>query len=198
MSDPPEMIVAEEAHIGRLRQDPNNARRHNPRNISMIERSISEGGAGRSVLTDRNGNLIAGNGVVEAAAQAGLEDAVIVRTRGDRLIIHQRDDLDINDPQAIKLALYDNRSAELAEWDSDILAGMADTDILGDLFYESELEDILHNLDRGGGGGGGGGDRPELPELNYRVVVEFDNEDEQLAFIEECDQRGIPARALTT
>jgi len=58
-------------HIGQLKPDPRNARKHNPRNIGMIEAALHEVGAARSIVIDEDGVVLAGNGVVEAAALAG-------------------------------------------------------------------------------------------------------------------------------
>lgn len=193
-------VRIEDGHIGDFRQDPNNARRHTPRNVGLIERSLSETGAGRSLLADRNGVLIAGNATVEAAAAAGIEEAIVVHTRGDKLVIVQRDDLDIDDPVAKKAALYDNRAAELAEWDADVLTEMVDTDLLGPMFTEAELDHLFAGASRRPAGG-----RPEVEPaaddlsapLLYRVIVEVADEDAQMALIEELDGRGLRAKALT-
>jgi len=47
--------------------------------------------------------------------------------------------------QKTKLALFDNRTAELADWDVDVL-GALDLD-LGDLFFDSELAEMGIGLD---------------------------------------------------
>jgi hypothetical protein len=86
----------------------------------MIRRSLERNGTGRSVLIDKEGNIIAGNKTVEAATEAGLKIRV-VETQGDELIVVQRTDLDLNDPKgrARELAFADNRVAEVnLNWDS--------------------------------------------------------------------------------
>jgi RHS repeat-associated protein len=44
----------------------------------MLDRSLAEYGAGRSVLLDRAGNIIAGNKTVEAARRAGYKRVVTI------------------------------------------------------------------------------------------------------------------------
>jgi DNA modification methylase len=128
-------------HIKDLTPDPNNARRHNPRNIGMIERSLNEVGAGRSIVVDEDGVILAGNGLVEAAAQAGISRVRVVETDGNEIIAVRRRGLTAE--QKTKLALFDNRTAELAEWEPDILAGIADSGVdLGALFYPDEWADV--------------------------------------------------------
>ena len=43
--------------------DRNNYRKHSDKNKSLIRKSLKECGAGRSIITDKNGEIIAGNGV---------------------------------------------------------------------------------------------------------------------------------------
>lgn len=53
-----------------LRPDAKNARKHTPRNIGMIRQALGEVGAARSIVIDEDGVVLAGNGVLEAAAAA--------------------------------------------------------------------------------------------------------------------------------
>ena|ERR1700722_11777728 len=58
--------------------DPKNARKHNKRNLDMLEASLRECGAGRSILIDENNVILAGNATVETAGQIGIENVRIV------------------------------------------------------------------------------------------------------------------------
>lgn len=53
--------LGEITHLGDLRPDPRNARKHNPRNIGMIEAALHEVGAARSIVIDEEGTILAGN-----------------------------------------------------------------------------------------------------------------------------------------
>ena len=61
-----------------LRADPNNLRAHNPRNLGMIQEALQEVGAARSIVIDENGQILAGNGTVDAAAKAGITKLRVV------------------------------------------------------------------------------------------------------------------------
>jgi hypothetical protein len=61
----------------------------------MIENSLRNFGAGRSIVLDKHGNIIAGNKTVENAGAIGLEDVIVVQTDGTKLIAVQRMDLDL-------------------------------------------------------------------------------------------------------
>lgn len=132
--------------IGDLKPDQRNARKHNPRNIGMIEAALREVGAARSIVIDEKGNILAGNGTIEAAAQAGIERVQVVDADGETIIAVRRSGL--TEAQKRKLALYDNRSAELADWDAEILAAVKldDDAALEGLFSDDELGDILSTL----------------------------------------------------
>lgn len=139
--------------ISSLIPDPSNANKGTERGEYMLNESIAETGLGRSVVVDKNGYLIAGNKTTEAAIAAGFEDAVIVETDGKKLVVVQRNDLDLTDHDpnnpARKLAYYDNRAGEVSlAWDAeqvlaDIDAGM---DLSG-LFFEDELADLLAGIE---------------------------------------------------
>jgi hypothetical protein len=76
--------------------------------MSLLNRSITETGMGRSLLSDKNGVLIAGNKTLEAAAALGIEKVVEVETDGTEIIVVKRTDLDINEPMGIKAKILDN------------------------------------------------------------------------------------------
>jgi hypothetical protein len=77
-------------------------------------------GAARSIVIDEGDEILAGNGVVEAARQVGLSRVQVVEVDGQTLVAVRRRNL--SPAQKRALALYDNRTAELAEWDTDQLA----------------------------------------------------------------------------
>lgn len=129
-----------------LRPDAHNANRGTERGRAMVEASLRRYGAGRSILVDRNGRIIAGNTTHEAAVDIGLTDAVVVKTDGRKLVVVQRTDLDLDDPTARALAIADNRTSEVGlSWDAGVLAELtADGTVdLSGLFSHAELADLL-------------------------------------------------------
>ena len=129
-----------------LTPDKRNARRHNPRNVGMIERALGEVGAARSIVVDENGVILAGNATVEAAANAGIERVQVVDGDGETLIAVRRTGL--TPEQKRKLALYDNRTAELADWDAEVLAELKGEDFdFSGAFADEELSEILSGID---------------------------------------------------
>ncbi len=109
--------------ISDLTPDDHNANKGTDKGRAVVGESLSRLGAGRSILADKNGRVIAGNKTLEKAAESGFE-VEVVRTTGDKLVVVQREDLDLSDPtgDARKLAYADNRAGELGlDWDNDAI-----------------------------------------------------------------------------
>lgn len=106
------------AKISDLKFDDKNFNKHTEYGMSLIEKSLRENGAGRSILIDKDNNIIAGNGVVESAGQIGLDKVKVVETTGDEIIAVKRTDISLNSKKGRKLALADNSTAKAdLEWD---------------------------------------------------------------------------------
>jgi sporulation protein YlmC with PRC-barrel domain len=136
-----------------LTPDARNANRGTERGRKLVRESLKRYGAGRSILIDKSGNIIAGNKTVEGAKAVGLEDVQIVKSDGTRLVAVQRTDLDINDKAARELAIADNRASELGlEWDTDVLKALeTEVDVdLGPFWDERELVQFWAKTDAAG------------------------------------------------
>ena len=77
-----------------LTSDPHNANRGTARGREALADSLRAYGAGRAVLVDRHGVVIAGNKTVEQAKAQGIGLRVI-ESDGSELIAVQRRDLDL-------------------------------------------------------------------------------------------------------
>jgi hypothetical protein len=133
-------------HLGDLRPDPQNVRAHNARNIGMIEDSLRDLGAARSIVIDEDGVILAGNGVVEAAAAAGIERVITVDADGDAIIAVRRRGL--TPEQKKKLTLTDNRTSDTSTWDVEELERLRREDpaIFEGLWFEDELDRDIARL----------------------------------------------------
>lgn len=132
---------AKVTHIGDLTPDPANARRHNPRNIGSIVNSLHAVGAARSIVIDENNAVLAGNGLLEAAAEAGIEKVQVVESDGNTIIAVRRRNM--TPAMKAQYAIQDNRTAELADWDTEqLLATIAEhqLDLSAIEFTEDELK----------------------------------------------------------
>jgi ParB family chromosome partitioning protein len=127
--------------IADLSTDPANARKHSQRNLEAITASLRRFGQQKPIVIDKANIVRAGNGTLEAARQLGWETIEAVQT-------------DLTGSEASAYAIADNRTAELAEWDEDILKAtleaLADEDaaLLESCGYtEAELDAMLDQFD---------------------------------------------------
>lgn len=128
--------------IAELTLDPKNARKRGPRAEGLLVSSLHEIGAARSIVIDEAGRILAGNGTVQAAAEAGIEKVRVVDADGETIIAVRR--MGLTEQQKRRLALLDNRTGELAEWDAEMLAALAQDGLeLGDLWAQDELDALL-------------------------------------------------------
>ena len=138
----------ETGSLADLTPDPKNVRKHNPRNIDIIGDGIQKVGFSRSIVVDENGDILVGNGAVEAAIAVGLEKVRFVEADGEEVIAVVRRGL--TDEQKKLLSLYDNRSSDLSEWDRLELERLAteNPELLQSLWFDEELERDLARLSR--------------------------------------------------
>ena len=129
--------------LSSLSLDEQNANRGSARGRKMLEDSLRKLGAGRSVLVDRQGRVIAGNKTVETARKLGLKQIAIIETDGETLVAVRRQDLDLKtDKRAVELAVADNRVAEIdLDWNAEVLAAL-DID-LSQFWDEQELAALM-------------------------------------------------------
>lgn len=106
------------SNISDLRFDDKNMNAHTAKGMGLLEKSLQQFGAGRSILIDKNNRIIGGNGVVEAAGNIGLEDVQIVESDGKKIIAVKRTDIDLDSAKGRELAMADNAvAAEDLSWD---------------------------------------------------------------------------------
>lgn len=133
--------------LSQLTPDKKNANKGTERGRYMVEKSLQELGAGRSILVDKNGNIIAGNKTAEAAASIGLDDTVIVETDGSQLVVVKRTDLDLDDPtgKARQLAYADNRAGQVGlDFDALVIASDLEAGLdLSNFYFDYELQGIF-------------------------------------------------------
>ena len=135
--------------ISDLTPDPQNANEGTERGLRMLDDSLREDGAGRSILVDRDGVTIAGAKTLERAADIGLPVRVI-QTDGTELVVVQRTDLDLDgegDEQvrARRMAYRDNRVSEVS-YNLDIDQLLADVNAgidLSGVWHDWEIENLL-------------------------------------------------------
>ena len=127
------MMIKNLEHLDDLTPDTANINKGSERGGYMLDWSLSNLGAGRSILADAEGRVIAGNKTLDAAAERHLPIKVI-RTDGKELVVVQRTDLRLEGEGkerdiARQLAIADNRTSEVG--------------------YVVDLEAMLHHINSG-------------------------------------------------
>lgn len=104
-------LNVERVSVDELKLDPRNARLHPDRNLAAIRASLERFGQQKPIVVKKDGTVIAGNGTLEAARALGWTHLDVVRT-------------ELDGADAAAFAVADNKTAELAEWDFEMLAGI--------------------------------------------------------------------------
>lgn len=107
--------------MSEIKFDKRNYRKHNDRNKELIRKSLNECGAGRSIVIDNDGEIIAGNGIYEQAQELGIKTKII-ETDGSELVVVKRTDLSTDDDKRKQLAIMDNSTSDSSEFDLDLMS----------------------------------------------------------------------------
>lgn len=101
-------LVVTRRSVSSLALDPANARKHSEKNLAAIKASLTRFGQQKPIVIDKSGVVRAGNGTLAAAQALGWAEIDCVVS-------------DLQGAEAAAYAIADNRTAELAEWDDDVL-----------------------------------------------------------------------------
>lgn len=160
-----------------------NARTHSEEQVAQIAAAIREWGWTNPILVDEAGGIIAGHGRVLAARTLGIDRVPVMVAAG------------WSEAQKRAYILADNKLAENAGWDRELLRlEVADLDAMGfDLaltgFSEADLRTISAP--------------PNEPDtssrmagLEYRIIVDCEDEAEQTELLDRFEREGLKCRAL--
>lgn len=121
------MEEIKKAKLKDLIQDDRNLNKGTERGQELIEKSLREFGAGRSLLLDKNNRIIAGNKTHKNAEALGMDDVIIVETDGTKLVAVKRTDVDLDTKKGREMALADNATVKVdLEWDTEELNAVAE------------------------------------------------------------------------
>lgn len=150
-------LQVEQLAVASLMPYARNARTHGESQIAQIAASISEFGFVNPILVGEDNGIIAGHGRLMAAKLLGLDEVPIIR------LAH------LTDTQRRALVIADNKIAENAGWDEEMLklelqtlqSEMFDLDVLG--FDDEALEALLEDEATTSAGQTDEDDAPEVP-----------------------------------
>lgn len=106
------MKTLQKLKITDVKQDDKNFNKGTKRGGIMMRHSIETLGLGRSILLDKDNNIIAGNKTQETARALGFKDVIVVETDGSQVVAVKRTDLSLNSEKGREMALADNKTAQ--------------------------------------------------------------------------------------
>ena len=127
--------------INDLQNDHKNARKRTDRSSKLIKESLQKFGAGRSIVIDENNRILAGNGTIAGAKAVGIKNLKVIETDGKEIIAVKRTGL--SEDEKVGLALADNRSSDLSEWDLNMLEELSQEHDLNPWFDNDDLKELL-------------------------------------------------------
>ena len=104
-------MKVERIKLAELRHDDQNARTHDQANLKAIAGSLEQFGQRKPIVITQDNKVVAGNGTLTAAKLIGWTEIDCVRVPADWTA-----------DQIKAYALADNRTAELAQWDEQVMA----------------------------------------------------------------------------
>jgi DNA modification methylase len=127
--------------INSLKSDHKNARKRTDRSAKLIAESLQRYGAARSIVIDEDNRILAGNGTIEGAKQAGIKNVRVIETDGSEIIAVKRTGL--TEDEKVGLALADNRSSDLSDWDAEMLQQLSEEHDIAPWFDQEDLDALL-------------------------------------------------------
>jgi DNA modification methylase len=134
------------ATLSDLKQDHKNARKRTETSASLLKESLQRYGPARSIVIDEDDRILAGNGTVEAALDLGIEGLRVIDANPDEIIAVRRTGL--TEDQKVGLALADNRAADLAEWDAEMLHRLSEEHDIAPWFEDDDVEALLEQVEQ--------------------------------------------------
>jgi DNA modification methylase len=134
------------ATLSDLKQDHKNARKRTETSASLLKESLQRYGPARSIVIDEDDRILAGNGTVEAALGLGIEGLRVIDANPDEIIAVRRTGL--TEDQKVGLALADNRTADLAEWDAEMLHRLSEEHDIAPWFEDDDVKALLEQVEQ--------------------------------------------------
>lgn len=129
-----------------LKSDHKNARKRTDRSASLIKESLERYGAARSIVIDEDNRILAGNGTIKGAKAAGIKNLRVIETDGTEIIAVKRTGL--SEEEKVGLALADNRTSDLSDWDADMLKQLSEEQDITPWFDDEDLAEIIGEVEK--------------------------------------------------
>lgn len=170
-------LAIEYVNVDSISQYENNAREHHEEDINAIAKSIEEFGFNDPIGIWHN-TIVEGHGRLMAAKQLGLKTVPVIRLD------------DLTDEQRRAYGLAHNKTAELSNWDFNVLdselADIANIDMSQFGFNDGAIEEEKERKDLSG----------EISE-QWQVIIDCADEMQQAELFDRFTDEGLNCRVLT-
>jgi 1-aminocyclopropane-1-carboxylate deaminase/D-cysteine desulfhydrase-like pyridoxal-dependent ACC family enzyme len=140
-----------EKDLAEFQEDPANPNKGSERGRALLDNSVKDLGAARSLVSDKDGRIVAGNKTMEALKKQGISKAIVIETDGTTPVIVKRTDWDLDEKEgdARKYSFLDNRAGELnLTWDEKVIIDAVNVGLdLTTMFDSGELDALLKTGD---------------------------------------------------
>ena len=180
-------VIYRRVSINDVIEDPANARKHDDVNLKSIETSLRLYGQVEPLVVQRSTmKVIGGNGRLKVMRKLGWTEVDIA-------------DTEIDNSGAAALGIVLNRTAELAEWNNDVLDSVLRTIDSGDEDLQALLSELADQQELYLSSEDAESAAPKEQEIEdvSAVLVECESEMAQRLLFEEMQQRGFKCRVLT-
>lgn len=151
--------------------------RKNDGAVETIMKSINEFGFRNPLIIDADNKVWCGNTRLKAARKLGLLEVPCIVAE------------DLTEEQIRKLALLDNKTSEIAEWDYDLLSEeLADLD-LSEFELDWEIDELEPKIERK--------DLSDTIEEKQELIVNCDDEVQLEQLYNELTERGYECKIST-
>ena len=161
--------------IGELKPYENNPR-HNENAVPYVVESIKRYGFKNPIIIDKDNVIVAGHTRYLASKELGLNEVPCIIAD------------DLTEDEIKEFRLVDNRTAEMSDWDDELLASeLSDIDF-GDFDFGFDADEIEPK------------EREDLSgeiTAQFQVIVDCISEDEQEEVYNELQAKGYVCRVLT-
>ena len=149
--------------------------RKNDDAVDTVAKSIQEFGFKNPLIIDSNDVVWCGNTRLKASRKLGLEEVPCIVAD------------DLTEEQIRKLALIDNKSSEIAEWDLDLLQDeLLDLD-LSEFGLDWQIEDVQEKeIERA--------DISDTIKEQFQVIVDCENEEQTEELYNKLFEEGYSCR----
>lgn len=165
--------------VSELKNNPNNPRK-NDNAVDTVAKSIQKYGFRNPLIIDDDNIVWCGNTRLKAAKKLKLKEIPCI-------IVN-----DLTEQQMTELALLDNKTNEIAEWDTDMLSDILKSVDLSEFDLDWNVDDVLetpNEIDRK--------DISDTVQSQYELIVDCEDENNLEKLYNEMTRRGYQCKIST-